>query len=47
MSINADPTRQRKVCNKMLEVTCAPEIFGLLIIPVIHMNKAITLPTAN
>jgi hypothetical protein len=27
--------------------TCAPEIFGLLRIPVIHMNKAMTVPTAN
>jgi hypothetical protein len=27
--------------------SCAPEIFGLLRIPVIHMNKATTVPTAN
>jgi hypothetical protein len=27
--------------------TWAPEIFGLLRIPVIHMNKAMAVPTAN
>lgn len=47
MSINTDPSKQRKVCNKMLKVTCAPEIFGLLIIPVAQKSKDSTDPTAN
>lgn len=28
-------------------ITCAPEIFGLLRIPVAHINKEIVVPTAN
>jgi hypothetical protein len=36
----------RKFMRKLI-FTCAPEIFGLFRIPMIHMNRAMTVPTVN